>query len=233
MSKVTFVNEHRVVDAAPGASVRAAAKEAGVALDVARFQGALSCGGLGICRACRCWGEESAPGAGGPRTWVERLRGLNGWRRLACRTRVTADVKVYSIPAAANRVAQPRSIAAVPSPVHDPSAPRKPNDAASTAAHVHGHPSAVGRGGPSAGTGDTVGRRQSRPNAARSRCPDGAAPRSDAAGGGDDGVRDRVRGHDRGSGSGIYPGLVGVPGSVVSGSGVGGRGSRVRTPRLD
>jgi hypothetical protein len=90
--------------------------------------------------------EEGAPGAAGPRNWIERLRGLRGWRRLACRARVMGDLKVYSIPAAANRVGGARVIASVPSPVNDPSAPRKPDDAASTAAHVHGHPSAVGRG---------------------------------------------------------------------------------------
>jgi ferredoxin len=146
--KVVFVNEHRIVEAAAGSRVSDVAREAGVALDVARFQGALSCGGYGVCKACLCWVEESAPGAAGPRSWVERLRGLRGWRRLACRARVVGDLKVYSIPAAANRVGQERTIAAVPSPVADPSAPRKPDDAASTAAHVHGHPSAVGRGSP-------------------------------------------------------------------------------------
>jgi ferredoxin len=144
--KVTFVNEHRIVEAAAGSRVLDVAREAGVALDVARFRGALSCGGHGVCRACLCWVEEGAPGAAGPRSWMERLRGLRGWRRLACRARVVGDLNVYSIPAAANRVGQPRLIAEVPSPVLDPSAPRKPDDAASTAAHVHGHPSAVGRG---------------------------------------------------------------------------------------
>jgi uncharacterized 2Fe-2S/4Fe-4S cluster protein (DUF4445 family) len=144
--KVTFVNEHRIVEAEAGATVRDVAREAGVAIDVARFRGGLSCGGVGVCRACLCWVEESAPGAAGPRGWIERLRGLRGWRRLACRAKVLGDLKVYSLPAAANRVGTTRPIGPVPSPVLDPSAPRKPDDAASTAAHVHGHPSAVGRG---------------------------------------------------------------------------------------
>jgi ferredoxin len=148
MPKVVFVNEHRIVEAAAGSRVRDVAREADVALDVARFRGGVSCGGLGLCRACLCWVEESAPGAAGPRTWIERLRGLRGWRRLACRARVLGDLKVYSIPAAADRVGRPRVIASVPSPVADLTAPRKPDDAASTAAHVHGHPSAVGRGAP-------------------------------------------------------------------------------------
>ena len=146
MPRVVFVNEHRVVEAAAGSRVRDVARAAGVALDVNRFQGGISCGGHGICRACLCWVEESAPGAAGPRTWIERLRGLTGWRRLGCRAKVIADLKVYSVPAAANRVGQARVIAPPPSPVADPGAPRKPDDAASTAAHVHGHPAAVGRG---------------------------------------------------------------------------------------
>lgn len=146
MPRVVFVNEHRVVDAELGKSVRDVARDAGVAIDVSRFRGALSCGGHGVCRACLVWVEEVTPGAAGPRSLVERLRGLRGWRRLACRARVLGDLKVYSIPAAATRVGKPRTIASVPSPVLDPSARRKPDDAASTAVHVHGHPSAVGRG---------------------------------------------------------------------------------------
>jgi hypothetical protein len=128
--RVVFVNEHRVVDAELGKSVRDVAREAGVALG----------------RAGLVWVEEGAPGAAGPRAWMERVRGLRGWRRLASRARVLGDLKVYSSPAGASRVGRARVIAGVPSPVIDPTAPRKPDDAASTAAHVHGHPSAVGRG---------------------------------------------------------------------------------------
>lgn len=147
MPKVVFVNEHRVVDVPAGRSVWEAAREAGVAIDVHRFQGGFSCGGHGVCRACLCWVEEGEPGAAGPRSLMERMRGLRGWRRLACRAQVNGPLKVYSVPAAAERVNVPRSIAPPPSPVADPSAPRKPADAASTAEHLYGHPSAVGRGG--------------------------------------------------------------------------------------
>jgi uncharacterized 2Fe-2S/4Fe-4S cluster protein (DUF4445 family) len=144
--KVVFVNEHRVVEAPAGKTVWEVAREAGVSLDVHRFQGAFSCGGRGLCRACLCWVEEATPGAAGDRSLVERLRGLRGWRRLACRARVQGDLKVYSIPAASDRVNVTRTIAEPPSPVADPGAPRKPADAASTAEHLYGHPSAVGRG---------------------------------------------------------------------------------------
>ncbi len=146
MPKVLFVNECRAVDARAGQSVREVAREAGVALDAHRFRGAVSCGGRGLCRACLCWIEESAPGAAGPRAWMERVRGLRGWRRLACRARVLGDLQVYSLPAAANRGGAPRVIADPPRPTVDATVRAKPDDAASTARFVHGHPSAIGRG---------------------------------------------------------------------------------------
>jgi ferredoxin len=144
--KITFVNEHRVVEVESGRNVRDVAREAGVALDVSRFQGLWSCGGRGVCRACMCWVEESSPGAAGPRSTMEKLRGLKGWRRLACRTRVTGDVKVFTMPAAGNRVGGARPIDAAPTPTVDATAARKPVDAAGTAEFVRGHPSMIGRG---------------------------------------------------------------------------------------
>ncbi len=146
MPTITFVNEHRSVEVPSGESVYAAARASGVALDVSRFRGTFECGGRGLCRACVCWVEESAPGVAGARSFLEKLRGLVGWRRLACRTRLTGDVRVFTMPAAGNRVGVARPIAAAPTPTTDASAPRKPIDAASTAEHVHGHPSMIGRG---------------------------------------------------------------------------------------
>ena len=148
MPRITFVNEHLTVDAEPGSSVASLARREGVALDVNRFRGTFNCGGRGVCSACLCWVEESTPGAAGPRSLFEKLRGLGGWRRLACRTRLTGDVRVFTLPAAGNRVGVPRAIAPAPTPTTDPSAARKANDAASTAEHIHGHPSMVGRGLP-------------------------------------------------------------------------------------
>ena len=148
MPRITFVNEHLTVDAEPGSSVASLARREGVALDVNRFRGTFNCGGRGVCSACLCWVEESTPGAAGPRSLLEKLRGLGGWRRLACRTRLTGDVRVFTLPAAGNRVGVPRAIAPAPTPTTDPSAARKANDAASTAEHIHGHPSMVGRGLP-------------------------------------------------------------------------------------
>jgi hypothetical protein len=124
MARVTFVNEHRVIEADAGASVAAIAKSAGIAIGRV------------------CWVD----GAVSERTWSEKLRGMRGWRRAPGSVRVLGDAKVYSAPVAADRVAVARDIAPPPSPVTDASAPRKGVDAASTAAHVHGHPSMIGRG---------------------------------------------------------------------------------------
>ena len=146
MPKIAFVNEHRVIEVESGRSVRDVAREANIALDVNRFHGVWSCGGRGLCSACTCWIDESTAGAAGPRSIVEKLRGLKGWRRLACRTRVTGDIKVFTMPAAGNRVGVARPIDPSPSPVVDPSAPRKKPDAAATAEFIHGHPLSVGAG---------------------------------------------------------------------------------------
>lgn len=146
MPKITFVNEHRVIEVESGRNVRDVARDANIAIDANRFHGVWSCGGHGMCSACVCWIDESTPGAGGPRSVLEKLRGLKGWRRLACRTRVTGDVKVFTMPAAGNRVGVARPIDASPSPVVDPNAPRKKPDAAATAEFIHGHPSMIGEG---------------------------------------------------------------------------------------
>src|SRR5580658_6664785 len=98
MPKVTFVNEARVVEADKGSNVRDVALECGIDVDNGEDFRGVSCGGHGRCMACLCWVEEGTPGAAGPRTFMERLRALRGWRRLACRTRLSGDVKVYTMP---------------------------------------------------------------------------------------------------------------------------------------
>ncbi len=127
MPKVTFVNEHRVVEVDAGRTVHEVAREAGIVL------------------GRQCFLEPSAPDAVTARTWIESLRGARGTRRLPSLARVLGDVKVYSMPAASSRVRVDRAIDAPPMPTIDPGAARKPDDAASTAAHVYGHPTAIGR----------------------------------------------------------------------------------------
>ena len=64
-----------------------------------------------------CWVEESAPGAGGPRTWLERVRGLAGWRRGSASPRAGRGdpLKVYSAAGrAANRVGVLRAPSRLP-----------------------------------------------------------------------------------------------------------------------
>jgi ferredoxin len=145
MPKVTFVNEHRVVDVEAGRNVREIARECGIDLDVEGFA-ALNCSGHGLCTTCLCWIDESAPGAAGPRSFMERMRALRGWRRLACCTKIAGDVKVFSMPGGDERVKKQRPVSPPPNPVKDPSATRKPIDASSTTAFPYGHPSSVASG---------------------------------------------------------------------------------------
>lgn len=145
MPKVTFVNEHRIVEVESGRSVREVALECGIDLDVEAFAG-INCGGHGLCTTCMCWIDESAPGAAGPRSLMERMRALGGWRRLACCTKIAGDVKVFSMPGGDERVKKQRPVSPPPTPVKDANAPRKPIDASSTTAFPHGHPSSVASG---------------------------------------------------------------------------------------
>jgi ferredoxin len=145
MPKITFVNEHRIVEVESGRNVREVALECGIDLDVEGFA-AINCGGRGLCTTCLCWIDESAPGAAGPRSFMERMRALGGWRRLACCTKIAGDVKVFSMPGGDERVMKQRPVSPPPSPAKDPSAARKPINEASTTAFPHGHPSSVASG---------------------------------------------------------------------------------------
>jgi ferredoxin len=146
MPKITFVNEHRIVEVDKGRSVRDVALELGIDLNVSPFYG-VDCGGHGLCATCMCWVDEGAvPGAAGPKSFMERLRQVRGWRRLACCTKIEGDLKVFSFPGGDERVRKQRPVSPPPSPVKDPTAARKPLDAASTTAFPYGYPSAVGSG---------------------------------------------------------------------------------------
>jgi ferredoxin len=146
MPKVTFVNEARIVEAEKGASVRDVALDCGIDVNNSEDFLGVNCGGRGLCSSCMCWVEEGVPGAGGPRSLMERLRALSGWRRLACVARVEGDVKVYTHPAGRERTNKQRPISPPPRPSVDPTAPRKPLDASSSTAYPLGYPSAVASG---------------------------------------------------------------------------------------
>jgi ferredoxin len=145
MPKITFVNEHRIVEVDKGRSVRDVALELGIDLNVSPFYG-VSCGGNGLCATCMCWVDESAPGAAGPKSFMERLRAVRGWRRLACCTKIEGDLKVWSFPGGDERTRKQRPVSPPPSPVKDPTAARAPISPASSTAFPYGHPSAVGSG---------------------------------------------------------------------------------------
>lgn len=138
MPKVTFVNEHRTVEVAPGRKISDIAAELGIAVCREAFRGS----GIGD------WSVyvKCADGALTPPTLVEKLDGVKGWRRLANRTKVLGDVEIWTAGGLPDRLRSPRPVAPPPNPSKDPEARRKPVDAAATAAFPYGHPSAVGKG---------------------------------------------------------------------------------------
>ncbi|WP_438033996.1 hypothetical protein [Sorangium sp. So ce204] len=138
MPKVTFVNEHRTVEAAPGRLLSDIAAELGIAVCREAFRGT----GIGD---YTCW-VKGEPGATSPPTFLEKLLGARGQRRMANRTRVLGDVQVWTQAGPGDRLRAPRPIAPPPSPATDPEAPRKPIDASGSAAFPYGDPRAVGHG---------------------------------------------------------------------------------------
>ncbi len=138
MPRVTFVNEHRTVETEPGRLLSAIAAELGIAVCRETFRGT----GIGD---YTCW-VKGEPGATSPLTFLEKLLGARGQRRMANRTRVLGDVQVWTQAGPGNRLRTPRPIAPPPSPATDPEAPRKPIDASGSAAFPYGDPRAVGHG---------------------------------------------------------------------------------------
>ncbi|XXY55105.1 hypothetical protein WME91_28645 [Sorangium sp. So ce269] len=138
MPRVTFVNEHRTVETEPGRLLSELAAEVGIAVCRETFRGT----GIGD---YTCW-VKGEPGATSPPTFLERLLGAKGQRRMANRTRVLGDVQVWTQAGPGNRLRAPRPIAPPPSPATDPEAARKPIDASGSAAFPYGDPRAVGQG---------------------------------------------------------------------------------------
>ncbi|MGK3976214.1 hypothetical protein WMF38_31475 [Sorangium sp. So ce118] len=138
MPRITFVNEHRTVETEPGRLLSDIAAEVGIAVCRETFRGT----GIGD---YTCW-VKGEPGATSPPTFLERLLGAKGQRRMANRARVLGDVQVWTQAGPGNRLRTPRPIAPPPSPATDPEAPRKPIDASGSAAFPYGDPRAVGQG---------------------------------------------------------------------------------------
>jgi ferredoxin len=145
MPKVVFVNEHRIVEVPSGKNLKTLSLELGINPHREIFRG-INCGHLGLCGACQVWVKESSPGATNRRNLRETIAGTRGLRRLACQVRVLGDIEVTTFAGGDNRLRAPRPIAAPPTPTIDPTAARKPIDAAPTAEFTLGHPAAVGTG---------------------------------------------------------------------------------------
>lgn len=138
MPKVTFVNEHRIVETASGRLISDIAAELGIAVCREAFAGT----GIGD---YSCW-VKAEPGATSTPTFMEKLLGARGWKRLANRTRVLGDVQIWTQGGQGNRLRAPRPVAPPPNPSKDPTAARKPIDASGSAAFPYGDPREVGQG---------------------------------------------------------------------------------------
>jgi ferredoxin len=145
MPKVAFVNEHRIVEVPSGKNLKTLALELGINPHREFFRG-INCGHLGICGTCQVWVKESAPGSVSRRNLRESIAGTRGQRRLACQVKILGDIEVTTFAGGDGRLRAPRPIAPPPRPTIDPTAKRKPIDAAGTAEFVFGHPTAVGSG---------------------------------------------------------------------------------------
>ncbi|WP_437326197.1 hypothetical protein [Sorangium sp. So ce381] len=173
MPKVTFVNEHRTVETSPGRLLSDIAAELGIAVCREAFRGT----GIGD---YTCW-VKGEPGATSPPTFLEKLLGARGQRRMANRTRVLGDVQVWTQAGPGNRLRAPRPIAPPPSPATDPEAPRKPIDASGSAAFPYGDPRAVGHGKRepiAAGALEAKAAKEKKAKAAPAKAAEGAAPKA-------------------------------------------------------
>ncbi|MBK8259565.1 MAG: hypothetical protein IPK82_43785 [Polyangiaceae bacterium] len=138
MPKVTFVNEHRTVEVNSGRKISDVAAELGINVCREAFRGS----GIGDWTVY----VKAADGALTPPTFLEKLFGIKGWRRLANRTKILGDVEIWTAGGLPDRLRAPRPVDAPPNPSKDSNAKRKPIDASGSAAFPLGHPSAVGKG---------------------------------------------------------------------------------------
>ncbi len=141
MPKVLFVNEHREVEVTAGRKISDVASELGIAVCRQHFIG-VPFGDWTV------WVDGSA-GSVSPTTWFERIyKRCKGMRRMANRTRILGDCKVFTQQGLGSRARAPRPIAPVPVPSTDATAERFDHEhlASATAWNPHGHPKAVGQG---------------------------------------------------------------------------------------
>lgn len=108
MPKITFTNEKKTIEVAPGTNLRKAALENGVPLYWGPHK-VVNCMGFGSCGSCKVLIKKGTENVSKPGL-KERLRILLGpllffWRignektlRLACQCRVNGDVEVETTP---------------------------------------------------------------------------------------------------------------------------------------
>ena len=166
MPKVTFINEHRTVEVESGRFISDAAAELGITVCRESFVGT----GIGDQTV---W-VNGGPGSTSPVTWIEKLLGARGWKRMANRTRILGDVQVWTQAGPAGRLRAPRPISPPPNPCKDPDAPRKPIDAAPSAAFPYGDPRAVGKG-----LREAIARSTAKPKKAKGAAAAAAEPEAD------------------------------------------------------
>lgn len=138
MPKVTFVNEHRIVEIESGRKISDVAAELGIAVCRETFAGT----GIGNYTV---W-VKGADGCVSPPGFFERLSGVRGMRRQANKARILGDVEIFTQAGLGDRLRAPRPVAPAPTPKTDPTAKRLPVDASGTAAYPYGNPKAVGKG---------------------------------------------------------------------------------------
>jgi len=138
MPRVHFVHENVTVEAQGGKLLSEVAAAHGI--DVCRQTfGWTRVGGYAV------WVRGDRGSLSPPTLW-ERLMGVKGWRRLANRARVLGDVHVWTQQGLGGRLGGSREIDPPGRPTVDRAAERHGEDAAGTAAHPYGHPSALESG---------------------------------------------------------------------------------------
>jgi hypothetical protein len=140
MAKVLFVNEHREIEVEPGRLLSDVAHELGIQVCREEFAGT----GIGDYTV---WVRGDS-GCVSSMTWYERvMKRCKGERRMANRTKVLSDCKVWTQQGMQTRQGRPRPIDKAARAGEDGSERfDHANNAAGTAWNPYGHPKAVGEG---------------------------------------------------------------------------------------
>lgn len=140
MPKVLFVNEHREVEIESGRLISDIASELGIAVCREEFVGT----GIGDYTV---W-VKGEPSCVSPPTWYERVvKRCKGERRMANRTRVLGDCKVWTQQGMSMRLRQPRPLDPAARAGQDGSERfDHEHNSSGTTWNVYGHPYAVGGG---------------------------------------------------------------------------------------